>query len=535
MEVLRQIFSQLKATFLNLSRAKQITLVALILGSLAGFIFLISWSGNSEFYPLYTKLNPTDASIILTKLKEQKIEYQIGSNGSTILIPQELIYETRMNLASEGLPQGSGVGFEIFNDSKLGMSEFAQNVNYQRALQGELSRTINRMAEIESSRVHIVIPEKSLFVEAEEPASASVALEMQAGKWLNQSQINGIVHLLSSSVPRLSPEHVTIVDQNGKLLAGDEMDSSFSGLSSDQLEYQARVEQNLENRVATMLEAALGADKAIVRLSCSFDFKSQEKTEELYLPDNQVIRSEQALNESSNAPELAPQGVPGIRSNIPGDVTANDTNQQNARTSVFNKNDRTVNYEIGKIVSHTKEPVGELTRVSIAVLVDGSYRRTEGDDGKFDWVYVPRTAEEMQKFENIVKRAVNFNTNRGDEVEIVNIPFESTRLALKAKPDDTGNWIGLLKKYQPYLKYGFLSLFLILSFLFFVRPLVRWLTEYSFGDMEIFKQLPRTVGELEGEMDPNGERLTFRDQASQMIASENEASIGVMRDWIKEN
>jgi flagellar M-ring protein FliF len=141
----------------------------------------------------------------------------------------------------------------------------------------------------------------------------------------------------------------------------------------------------------------------------------------------------------------------------------------------------------------------------------------------------------MEKFENIVKRAVNFSADRGDEVEIVNIPFESTRLALKAKPDDMGKWIGLLKKYQSYLKYGFLSLFLILSFLFFVRPLVRWLTEYSFGDLEIFKQLPRTVGELEGEIDPNSQRLTFRDQASQMIASDNEASIGVMRDWIKEN
>jgi flagellar M-ring protein FliF len=535
MEVLRQIYAQLRATFLNLSRGKQITLVTLILGSLAGFLFLVSWSGKSEFYPLYSKLNAEDASIILTKLKEQKIDYQLASNGSTILIPRELIYETRMKLASEGLPQGSGIGFEIFNDSKLGMTEFAQNVNYQRALQGELSRTINRIGEIENSRVHIVMPEKSLFVEAQEPATASVVLELQPGKWLNQSQINGIVHLLSSSVPRLSPEQVTIVDQNGKLLAGDQMDTSFGGLSSDQLEHQARVERDLENRVKTMLEAALGEDRAIVRLSCSFDFKSQEKTEELYLPDNQVIRSEQALNESSNAPELAPQGVPGIRSNIPGDVTANETNQQSARTSIFKKNDRTVNYEIGKIISHTKEPVGELTRVSIAVLVDGSYQRTELADGKVDWAYIPRTDEEMQKFENIVKRAVNFSADRGDEVEVVNIPFESNKLALKDGTDEDGKWVGLLKKYQPYLKYGFLSLFLILSFLFFVRPLVRWLTEYSLGDMEIFRQLPSTVGELEGQIDPNAQRLSFRDQASQMIASDSEASVDVMRDWIKEN
>jgi flagellar M-ring protein FliF len=535
MEVLRQILSQLKATFLNLSRGKQITLVTLFMGSFAGFIFLMSWTGKSEFHPLYSRLNPEDAGIILSKLKEQKIEYRLASNGSTILVPQEHIYETRMRMASEGLPQGSGIGFEIFNETKLGMTEFAQNVNYQRALQGELSRTINRIAEIESSRVHIVLPEKSLFVEDEEPATASVVLELQAGKWLNRSQISGIVHLLSSSVARLKPENVTIVDQNGKLLAGQNEDSTFGNLTSNQLEYQARVEKNLENRVRTMLESALGDDKAIVRLSCSFDFKSQEKTEELYLPDNRVVRSEQAMNESSNTPDITPQGVPGLRSNIPGDIVAGEQNRSNNRASFFEKKDRTVNYEIGKVISHIKEPVGEMTRVSIAVLVDGSYERVESEEGEVDWKYVPRTAEEMQKLENIVKRAVNFNEARGDEVEIVNIPFEPTKLAMKAEPDDGGKWIPLLKKYQPYMKYGFLSLFLILSFLFFVRPLVRWLTEYSFGDLEMFKQLPRTVGELEGELDPNARRLTFRDKASRLLDSDNEASMGVMHDWIKEN
>ena len=535
MEVLRQILSQLKVSFKNLSRGKQITLLTLVLGSFAGFIFLMNWSGKSEYHPLYTKLSPEDAGIILVKLKEQKIEYRIASNGTTILIPQEHIYETRMNMASEGLPQGSGIGFEIFNETKLGMTEFAQNVNYQRALQGELSRTINRIGEIESSRVHIVLSEKSLFVEDEDPATASVVLQLQTGKWLNQSQVKGIVHLLSSSVARLSPENVTIVDQNGKLLAGLKNDSSFGSLSSNQLEYQARVEKNLENRVRTMLESALGEDKAIVRLSCSFNFKSLEKTEELYLPDNRVVRSEQALKESTTSPELSPQGVPGIRSNLPGETLTTEVNKTTARTSIFEKNDRTVNYEIGKIINHIKEPVGEMTRVSIAVLVDGTYQRAEKVGGRADWNYVPRTAEEMQKFESIVKRAVNFNETRGDEVEIINIPFESSKLALKQAPADDGNWLSLVKKYQSYLKYGFLSLFLILSFLFFVRPLVRWLTEYSFGDLEMFKQLPRTVGELEGQYDPNAQRLTFKDQASQLISSENETSLGVVRDWIKEN
>ena len=186
-----QILSQLNAAFSNLSLGKKITLATLILGSVAGFIFLMNWSGQSEFQPLYANLDSEDASAILSKLKEQKIEYRIASNGTTILIPEQHIYETRMQLASAGLPQGGGIGFEIFDNTKLGMTAFAQNVNFQRALQGELARTINRIAEIESARVHIVMTEKSLFVEEEEPATASVVLKLRPGKWLNQVKSRG--------------------------------------------------------------------------------------------------------------------------------------------------------------------------------------------------------------------------------------------------------------------------------------------------------------------------------------------------------
>jgi flagellar M-ring protein FliF len=413
------------------------------------------------------------------------------------------------------------------------MTAFAQNVNFQRALQGELARTINRIVEIESSRVHIVITEKSLFVEEEEPATASVVLKLRPGKWLNQSQVKGIVHQVSSSVARLSAENVTVVDSNGKMLAGANDTSSFGSLSSDQLDYQARVEKKLENRVRSMLESALGENKAIVRLSCSFDFKKQERTEELYLPENKVVRSEQVLNEVSNEPGKNPQGVPGIRSNMPGDTTAGQQNRSLDSNSTFEKKDHTVNYEIGKIISHINDPVGEMTRISIAVLVDGIYKRIEKKRGKVEWEYVPRTAEEMAKFENIVKRAVNFDASRGDEVDIVNIPFETTKMEEEEAPAPEPGWLEVFKKYQPYMKYGFLSLFLILSFMFFVKPLVRWMTEYSFGDMQVFKQLPKTVGELESEFNPAAKNLMFKDQATQLIASDKEASLGVMRDWIK--
>ena len=535
MEAFRQILSQLNATFSNLTLGKKLSLITLIIGFAVGFFFLMTWSGKSEFQPLYAQLDAEDASAILSRLREQKIPYRIASNGSTVMIPQEQIYEVRMQLASEGLPRGGGVGFEIFDNTKLGMTAFAQNVNYQRALQGELARTINQISEIESSRVHIVMTEKSLFVDQEEPASASVVLKMRAGKWLSQSQIDGILHLVSSSVARLSPENVTIVDSKGKLLAGTKDPSSFGSLSSDQLDYQDRVEKALENRIRTMLEMALGENKAIVRLSCAFDFKKQERTEEHYLPDNRVVRSEQQLSEMTVDPSETPQGIPGIRSNLPGDAAATDQTRTMESKSAFQKNDRTVNYEIGKVISHIKEPVGEMTRVSVAVLVDGTYKQVENTGEEIEWQYVARTPEEMQKFESIVKRAVNFDAERGDQVDIVNIPFETTRLAAKDNQVVEEGWMDLLKKYQPYFKYGFLTLFLILSFMFFVKPLVRWLTEYSFGDMQMFKQLPKTVSELESEFNPDGNQLVFRDQASQLIASDKEASLGVMREWIKES
>lgn len=535
MEAFRQILSQLNALFSNLSLGKKLSLITLIIGFAVGLFFLMTWSGKSEFQPLYAQLDAEDASAILSRLREQKIPYRIASNGSTVMIPQEQIYEVRMQLASEGLPRGGGVGFEIFDNTKLGMTAFAQNVNYQRALQGELARTINQISEIESSRVHIVMTEKSLFVDQEEPASASVVLKLRSGKWLSQSQIDGILHLVSSSVARLNPENVTIVDSKGKLLAGSNDPSSFGSLSSDQLDYQDRVEKALENRIRTMLEMALGENKAIVRLACSFDFKKQERTEEHYLPDNRVIRSEQQLNEMTVDPSLTPQGIPGIRSNLPGDPAATDQTRTTDSNRAHEKNDRTVNYEIGKVISHIKEPVGEMTRVSVAVLVDGTYKRVENSGKEVGWQYVARTPEEMQKFESIVKRAVNFDPDRGDKVDIVNIPFETTQLAAQETQIVEEGWVDLLKKYQPYLKYGFLSLFLILSFMFFVKPLVRWLTEYSFGDMQMFKQLPKTVGELEGEYNREANQLIFRDQASELIASDKEASLGVMREWIKES
>ncbi|MGD9043681.1 MAG: flagellar basal-body MS-ring/collar protein FliF [Desulfobacterales bacterium] len=529
----REILSQLQNLLKNLSVGKRIAIFILIVGSVLGFVLLTNWATRPEFHPLFTNLDSQDAGIILNRLKDQKIPYRIAANGSTILIPQKHLYETRMDLASEGLPQGGGIGFEVFDNAKFGMSEFAQNVNYQRALQGELARTINGFAEVESSRVHIVMPEKSLFVKDEQAASASVVLKLKHGQWLNQQRVQGIVHLVSSSVSRLDPENVTVVDSDGRLLAGPKEDSSLATPSSDQLDYQAKVERKLESRVLTMLEKALGANKAIVRVSCALDFKRYEQTEERFFPENQVVRSEQMFNETAKKADVIPQGIPGIQSNVPANNPP-DINQVKDENTTFEKQDRTVNYEIGKLTSRTLEPVGAMQRISVAVLVDGTYRSTPQEEGEPTWTYVPRSSEELAKIENLVKSAVNFVAARGDKVEVVNIPFETSEIKEDADASALETWLERLKNYKPYFKYAFLSLFLLLSFIFVVKPLIKWLTASTRSEDELLYQLPRTVGEIENQDGEDHKQLTFTDQLSQLISDDNEASIGVMRDWLKE-
>lgn len=528
---------QLKTLLKNLTFGRKMALLAIIGVTLTGFILLMIWTGKPDFQLLYSNLPPEDAGKILSRLKDQKIPYQISSNGSSVLIPRKKVYEVRLELASQGLPQGSGVGFEIFDNAKLGMTEFVQKVNYQRACQGELSRTINGFAEVESSRVHIVMPSKSLFVEDEEPATASVVLKIRPGRKLSKEQVQGIVHLVSSSVSGLDPKNVTIVDNYGKMLAGFKAKSALEQVSSDQFEFQEKMEWSLEKKIKTMLERALGPGKAIVRVSCYLDFMRREKTEEKYQPDNKVVRSEQLLSETSNRKEIVPMGIPGTTSNMQKGNTVSAVPTSNPE---FNKQDRTVNYEIGKVISHTVEPVGKLNRLSVAVVVDGTYKHLKSKKGgkrKDEWEYIPRTQEEMEKFEKIVKRAINFDAKRGDQVEIANIPFGTAKLKLKEGEEGLLNekesWFSNLKNYMPSMKYIVLGLFFLFSFLFIVRPLVRWLTSSSVGDTEMLKQLPMTIDQIEKGYGEGIKSLPFSDQASQLIAKNGQNAVQLMRnEWL---
>jgi len=533
--------TRLNAMLKGLGAGKLMALALILAGTIAGFIYIVVWSGKADLQNLYSNLTPEDAGHIVSRMKEQKIPYKLTAGGGTVMAPSDRIFDLRLEFASQGLPQGSGVGFEVFDNTKIGMTEFVQNVNYQRALQGELSRTINSFDEVDSSRIHIVIPPKRLFIEDDEPSSASVILKLRRGRWLEKEQIDGIVHLVSSSVTRLKPENVTIVDNFGKLLAGKKGRSEIGKASSEQLEHQQQLEKSLEDRVSTMLQDVLGRDKATVRVSCLLDFRHHEKTEELYMPDNLVVRSEQINKEVTSKGGDITGGVPGLSSYRTRTQNAEGTETVEA-TPTHQKEQLTRNHEIGKVINHEVMPVGSILRLSVAVAVDGRYEDVEvkgkkKGETKVENKYFPRTEEEMTQLENIVKSAVNFDPERGDNVVVTNIPFAGYEL-IEEEPEPQG-WTTTIGKYTPPVKHVFPAIFVIMAFLFVVRPIVKWFTSISVTEAQILDQLPMTIQEIESEYAgaPGGGAqgsLPLTAQASQVVMQNQDGSAELMKDWLRE-
>ncbi|MEE4356280.1 MAG: flagellar basal-body MS-ring/collar protein FliF [Desulfococcaceae bacterium] len=533
------LFLPLKAVFTNLSRARKI--IFIILASLipAVFISLFLWTGSPNLKPLYSNLSPEDAGIVIEKLKAEKIPYRAVS-GNTILVPEDQLFEITMTMAAQGLPRGGGAGFEIFDKTKMGMSEFEQNIHYQRALQGELARTINTFSEVRNCRVHIVMASESLFVEDEKPASASVILNLVPGAKLSRRQIQGIVHLLSAGISGLSPDNIAIVDNRGNMLSDISGGDAAERINSEHFEIQKRIARDYERHIKTMLEDVLGQGKAIVRVSCDLNIRKHEMTEEKYEPDK-VLRSERISNISSGDSPPAAAGVPGVLSNMNPDAGAEEIQ---TGKGIFLKKEQTSNYEISKIIRHVTEPVGEIRKLSVAVVVDGSYKRAAAENRQkedkaageetakaeesLETVYVPRTKEELDILTKIVKNAVNFDAQRGDSVEVVNLSFAAEKTAVK-KQEDTG-WLTVLKAFTPYIPALLFFLFILLV----AMPLVRWLTRSSAAlNPRMMRQLPMTVRELESEYG-DSRQIGFNGRLNRAVNENREETARLLRKWIKE-
>ena len=496
-------------------------------GSIAGLVAVTLWTQQPDMQVLFANLAVDDASGIIDKLKDAKVPYETANGGTTVLVPSAQVHDLRLEMAGQGLPHGGGVGYEIFDRTTMGMSDFVQKLNYRRALQGELARTITQMPEVERARVHLAIPERRLFATEQDRARASVVVSLRASQTLSKAQIQGVVHLVSSSVEGLHARDVTVVDGHGNLLSNTSSDES-AGLSGTQMEYQRTLEKDIETRIQTMLERIVGVNKAVVRVSSVLDFRKIETTEERYDPNGQVVRSEQRGQEKSSGVNGASGGVPGVESNVPGGTEAEggQTSSNNNQT----KNE-TVNYEISRTVSRIVEPTGTIKKLSVAVLVDGTYEgggkasEASADQPK---KYVPRSEEEMKRIEEIVKKAMGYSTERQDQVEVVSIQFglgaEEPAGGVEATPDASKAWM-------PYVRYAVGGVLFFLIFFMVVRPLMVMLVQSApaAGGGET-PALPASVGQVEAAISGK--------QPGQILdmAKNNPANTAVVvKQWLKSN
>jgi len=526
--------------------------IVVFLISLAGFGSLIYWNSTPDYQVLFSNLSQEDAGEMVSKLKEKKIPFQLSGSGTSILVPKEKVYDTRLALTAEGLPKGGGIGFEVFDRANLGATDFVQKLNYQRAIQGELGRTIKQIREVEQARVHMVTPKESLFVDEQKKPTASVFLKTRSGMSLSPGQVEGIVHLVASAVEGLDPGQITVVDTSGRILSKRNDPNLVGQLSTSQLEYQRNLEEGYKRKIQGMLEEVLGLNKAIARVSADVDFQQVQITEEKFDPTT-VLRSEQKSAERSSmvsgmksggekkaekAPEPAPAAAPKGKSR-PGTDASGKTTSPSPTPFQENQSDRQNeirNYEISKVNKQIKNPVGNIKKLSVAVIVDGSYKDVAEGKGAKTRQFIPRAPEEMEKFENLVKTAMGFNEERGDQLEVINLPFSWVQMEEEVKPASGIPWKEyILLAYKPAV-----SLLLAVMFIFFVvRPLLKKKSYSPEGGMILTERpapvLPtESIAAQPAIAAPTQKALDAREQTIQLAQGNPSRTAGIVKAWLNE-
>lgn len=386
-------------------------------------IVLLLWAREPEYRVLYSNLSDQDGGNVVNQLAQMNIPYRLTNNGNTIMIPAQRVYETRLKLAQEGLPKGGAVGFELLDQEKFGISQFSEQVNYQRALEGELARTIETLGPVRHARVHLAIPKPSLFVREQKTPTASVTLTLHAGRALDDGQISAISYMVASAVPDLPPANVTVVDQNGRLLTQN--GETGQGLNAAQLKYTSEIEADYQRRILAILAPVVGRANVHAQVTAQVDFSSHEQTSEQYRPNadpaHMTIRSRQiSTNEQQG---LHPNGgVPGALSNQPTPAASapiegkkSEKDEKGALRHFNRQHDETTNYEVDRTLTHITRNVGNIERLSVAVVVN----YTVDAEGK----RIPLTPEQMDKINALTREAMGYSTQRGDTLNVVNAPF----------------------------------------------------------------------------------------------------------------
>ncbi len=452
--VLEQSLEKVKEFWGKFSVSQRFFMIGGLAFTIALGVVLTSWMLRPNFQTLYSKLSAEDANRVVTLLQANNTPYELADAGTTVKVPEGSVYDLRIKVAGEGNLVGQGIGFEIFDTVQMGQTDFVQRINYQRALQGEIARTMSEFPNVESARVHLVVPERSLFIEEQQPPSASVILRLiEPGKRMDKKEIDAMVNLLTMSIEGLESNNVSISDNNGKALFSPKEEGSVDG---SQLDYRLRYEANLERRIQELLSPVLGAGKLIAKVSADLDYSQRTIRREIFDPESAVIRSEQRTEEQQTG--RANLGAESADVNFRGDGLGNSLSSQDG-----NREERLTNYEINKEEQSIISQMGSVERLTVAVAVDGHYtRNAEGA-----WEYVARNEAEINQIKQLVANAVGLDLARGDTIEISNMPFGDSELPVEP------NAVELLAEFARTM--GTPLLVALLAFIFImlvVRPTI---------------------------------------------------------------
>ena len=412
--------------FQRLPALRQVGLMMGLAASVALGVAVVLWSQKPSYTLLYGNLSSKDAGEVIDALQKSGIKFEVDQSSGAVMVPSSELHNARMQLAKDGLPEGNAMGFEMLQKEQgFGTSQFIETARFQRALEGELSRTIAALRNVDSARVHLAIPKRSVFLRDRSEPTASVMVDLYSGRSLDDEQVAAIVHLVSSSVPHLLPENVTVVDQRGNLLSSGEANNGL-GHTSGQFSYKSKLELNYSDRIRELLEPIVGAGRVRATVNADLDFTVTERTQETYNPDLPALRSEQ-ISEDQSLNASAASGVPGALSNAPpeGGVLrapndVRDSSEGSESGVPRNSSKRSVrNYELDKTISHTTLATGNIRRLSIAVVIDN--RQELNDTGEL--VSKPWSGDELNRFTTLVKEAVGFEIQRGDSVNVINSSF----------------------------------------------------------------------------------------------------------------
>lgn len=505
--------NQFREMMKEMSIAKKSSMIVVVLISLIVIGYLVHLSRQTEFTPLFTNLNSDDVGSIVTQLDKQGVAFQVDADKKLILVPANQVLDLRMKMAGLGLPRFGGIGFELFDSKGFGMSEFEQKLNFQRALQGELSRTINELDEVEESRVHLVLPAKSLFGNDEQEVSASVIIKLGNGG-ISKNQVNSIVHLVASAVEDLDAAKVTVVDTQGHLLSnGGDKDSIASGQVFEQ---KRSVERSLEQQISGLLEPIVGLGKVVARAAVDVDFSRLEEMVQKVDPKETVVLSETTSKKSEQGSSGGGGGgVAGVAANLPG---AGGAVGGGGGGSTSDENTSSTNYDVTRITRKQIIPSGAIKKISMAVMLDGNYAEADGKK-----TFTPRTAEEMAKFETMIKSAIGFNAERGDSIKLESMAFANLEDGLK----NTDSFWAQRDKYSFMITIAINILIVLIALgviMFVIRPIFK-----AWKERQDAVEGASGLSILGGSFDP--EKL--RGEIAKLVSANPQQTANVIRQWLQ--